>query len=856
VKRKQLFAIGISLLLTFGQTIYVGATEDGEESGIVVSTEESDVEAPVTSENDVPADPDEYDMPGAKTEECDEEFSNYGYIAEDFIAPSRSTDYDCELVFAASYYDESYNSYKAGLLPKTVRNQAKEGTCWAHAVLGAVETDMIVNNGATNDIDYSELQMVYFTAHDYDDPKDCHDADTVSFYSSEGKSYMSNGGNSMFAYHALLNQIGPIDEQLGKYEWGATYAFDEAYLHDYNCAQLEQVQIIPTSDIEGIKQAVLDHGSVAVSYFGASATGKNGNVNCFVNSSEEYVVTYYSTASSTNHAVMIVGWDDNIPADSFGDDTHRPSRNGGWLIRNSWGGQGYGITGYFWLSYDEPSLKATGNAYAMSTSTLAHDHVYSYEGNMPGHAFFTNDPYNKQFCAVEVDYDIDAGEVITTIGFEIGSCDVHAKATVTAGDKVATGSIDTEYSGFYMIELDNPIYVTEDTTVRIRMDYTSNVQNGTTCIVGEFQSNYGENNYSFDFGSSATHLTLTYTHEAKNQRIFTTDGTAYRVSSDLSVRVYTDDYGMKAVVDNVNVALDEYIGLNLYASLYNYTPEELDGAYAIITDGKEYVRVELKDCIVSGGNGRKNSYKIPLRVAAKDMDVTYTTEVYDSDGKVIGFTNSNATDTNGFEYSINNYLRILSKDSDKNTALIAETMLAYGQWAACYFGKKEYADIEKDLTAFIGAEGYAALVNDFDTVSASDVAKYTKAVTGSTDGIVYIGTSVILESKTVIRHYFYTEENIMDYSFVLDGEKKVLNAESAGGGIYFVDINEIPVNGYRNGYSVSVNNGLVINYSVNGYIADAMSRDTFRDGSNVTFDELVILLYWYGEMIYNYRNAS
>ena len=75
-----------------------------------------------------------------------------------------------------------------------------------------------------------------------------------------------------------------------------------------------------------------------------------------------------------NHAVCIVGWDDDFSADNFSNEAGlKPEGNGAWLIKNSWGSdteefpnggtdKEFGIvengqhTGYFWLSYYDHSI--------------------------------------------------------------------------------------------------------------------------------------------------------------------------------------------------------------------------------------------------------------------------------------------------------------------------------------------------------------------------------------------------------------------------------------------------------------------------------------------------------------------
>ena len=95
----------------------------------------------------------------------------------------------------------------------------------------------------------------------------------------------------------------------------------------------------------------------------------------------ETASSYQAGFRQSNHAVQVVGWDDDYPAENFAWNSdgkvYTPPGNGAWLCKNSWGSETYGYevagekyyrpwgivddegkhTGFFWLSYYELALR-------------------------------------------------------------------------------------------------------------------------------------------------------------------------------------------------------------------------------------------------------------------------------------------------------------------------------------------------------------------------------------------------------------------------------------------------------------------------------------------------------------------
>ena len=182
-----------------------------------------------------------------------------------------------------------------------VKNQAGCGSCWAFATVGALECNIMIQDGVEEDL--SEQYLVScnssgwdcgggWWAHDYhqwhSDP--CGDAGAVF--------------ESDFPYAAA------------DLPCGCPYTNREYVIDDW--AYVGSSGSIPPESY--LKQAILDYGPVSVALYANAAMQSYGGG-----------VFNGCSSGTVNHGVVLVGWDDN-------------DGPGVWIMRNSWG-TGWGEDG-------------------------------------------------------------------------------------------------------------------------------------------------------------------------------------------------------------------------------------------------------------------------------------------------------------------------------------------------------------------------------------------------------------------------------------------------------------------------------------------------------------------------------
>ncbi|MCH5198603.1 MAG: leucine-rich repeat protein, partial [Oscillospiraceae bacterium] len=313
------------------------------------------------------------------------------------------------------YFPSKYDAREMGYVTP-VEDQIG-GTCWAHAAVACMEANAIKKGYGTKDsIDFSEYYIAWYARQGY--YQGISDAANDGYAFKNLDVVLNGGGNPSRVGDATNNFSGPvleskynfksISEKLLLKEMSESFDYSAKFDYDYVVTSIHS----PADSIESIKNAILKYGVVQISYYDSIGYYTRSN-------SDNKPVAFYNpnNTTSTNHAVTIVGWDDNFSLDNFTVDGAKPSKPGAWLIKNSWGDY-WGNDGYFWISYEEPSLSKP-YVYEVE-SREEYQNAYLYDG-FGAYGFISTTAAANVFTAKGMEYlsKVSSGSSVNKYNFSI-----------------------------------------------------------------------------------------------------------------------------------------------------------------------------------------------------------------------------------------------------------------------------------------------------------------------------------------------------------------------------------------------------------------------------------------------------
>ena len=388
--------------------------------------------------------------------QLDEEYQ----IIPDVLSNDNSSIDGMDITKAATYPA----AYRTENLP-AVRDQGIYGVCWSFSTISLIETNLIKKNLASSDIDLSELHLVNYTYNCVNDPLGGLEGDVNKFDTSYG-SVMQYGGNVEMAANSLLDWEGAVNEKVVPYTIDyirqvENEQLDDSLAYGKDVAHVQNFYRVNITSRDDVKKAVMDYGAVSISYW--SDQSSDWSTDNYNSSTAAY---YCPNAYTSNHAVTIVGWDDDYSADNF---ATTPDGNGAWIVRNSWGSY-YGKEGYFYLSYYDKSIYTVGYALEAELSDN-YDNNYQYDGAML-YGYMGYGGSNKYANIFEAKANQDGSENIKAVSFMTGrSTNLNYTVSIytnltdetnpESGTLAAQKSGITTYDGTYTVNLDSPVEINE-----------------------------------------------------------------------------------------------------------------------------------------------------------------------------------------------------------------------------------------------------------------------------------------------------------------------------------------------------------------------------------------------------------
>ena len=208
-----------------------------------------------------------------------------------------------------------------------VQDQGSCGSCYTFAFLANFESKLQIDDAGT--YDFSE-----------NNAKECNWEELNNFEHPPGSPWGSCDGGNSFMLANLFSQKGTVLEGCDPYvdrdvNCKATCPFVKTVLDwRYISGQVPDTNVL--------KGYIQTYGPVYVSVYAGDGDAWETEFGSYDGS----YTLYHPGTESTNHAVLIVGWDDSLI---------HAGGTGGWIVKNSWGTD-WGDNGYFYIAYGSAGI--------------------------------------------------------------------------------------------------------------------------------------------------------------------------------------------------------------------------------------------------------------------------------------------------------------------------------------------------------------------------------------------------------------------------------------------------------------------------------------------------------------------
>lgn len=531
----------------------------------------------------------------------------------------------------------------------SVKFQNPFGSCWAFSAISAAETSILgkpeIHDGKLNvdNLDLSEKHLAWFNSTPLNDPDDPQNGEGGIFKGNQKSSQILDaGGIPVFATSMFSSGIGPVLEYGNNPTvqelFGDLFEYhgkDKKIEYDDNdnplcysnmddwsipeefrfvqAFRLKSTYQLPSpakvsahfrgSAIGAMKEQLINKRALEIGFCADSSEpiDSDGGAQDTYFISDKWAHYTYIDDGVPNHAVTIVGWDDNYPKENF---THTipssydtegneisyteeesaklttPKQNGAWLVKNSWGagteefpnhGTGdWGIpvekrdkdgnivkdkkgnpvmvgSGYFWISYEDKSVDSV-EALEFDKANAKDYYVYQHDYmpvNYIKSAAVTNKVSTSNIFKAESALNIDEITCQTSTPDTTVHYDLYALSdnftSPTDGTKLYEADVTYKWGGFHRQDLDKDAKVKKGQSFSVVV--TQKASDGKYI----FNTYCGANN---DYARATDSFFYNKGIINKGESMFCADGTWIDISSSWIKDVLTGDDSHYFDMDN------------------------------------------------------------------------------------------------------------------------------------------------------------------------------------------------------------------------------------------------------------------------------------------------------------------
>lgn len=309
----------------------------------------------------------------------------------------------------------------------SVKNQGAIGACWTFGTCGSLESALL--KATDTEYDFSENNV----------------QNSMIKYSLYGHTIENEGGTEFMGAGYLLSWLGMFPSRYDSYDELGKISPLISTNEDIHVQDMIFVHPrMNSTDNNQLKDALIKYGGLWVAYNAQQQAP-------YYNSKTS--AQYYNGTEDANHAVLLVGWDDNYSKDNF---LITPPGDGAFILKNSWGSN-FGDGGYLYISYYDTQFVTGYQAIGVIINNTV-SYNKNYQIDISGMDKYKN--FNLSHIYYANEFEALENDLIAAVGTYFNNSGEKYEISIYVNDILKhTQSGISAFSGFSTIKLNNYIPV-------------------------------------------------------------------------------------------------------------------------------------------------------------------------------------------------------------------------------------------------------------------------------------------------------------------------------------------------------------------------------------------------------------